>query len=48
MHEGLFQGWGAGAGQSRVFWLLGAGAARKKTGAGAAWEKSQEPKPLIN
>ena len=29
------------------FWLLGAGAARKKIpGAGAAWEKNQEPEPL--
>ena len=43
------QGWGAGAG--RVFWPLGAGAARKnipgagassekKSGAGAAWKKN--------
>ena len=31
------------------FWPLGAGAARKKipgAGAGAAWEKNQEPEPL--
>ena len=29
------------------FWPLGAGAARKKIpGAGAAWEKNQEPEPL--
>ena len=31
------------------FWHLGAGAARKKipgAGAGAAWEKNQEPEPL--
>ena len=37
---------GAGAG---CFWPLGAGAgaARKKIpGAGAAWEKNQEPEPL--
>ena len=35
------QGWGAGAGRSRLFWLLEAGAARKKTVAGAvaAWKK---------
>ena len=37
--------WEAGLGsrsRSRVFWLLGAGAAwRKKTGAGAAWKKSK-------
>ena len=32
--------------RSRVF-LAGAGAARKKIpGAGAAWEKNQEPEPL--
>ena len=30
------QGWGAGAGRSWVFWLLGAG---------AAWKKNQEPEP---
>ena len=41
------QGWGAGVGAG-CFWLLGAGAARKKTGAGAAWKKSQEPEPLKN
>ena len=34
------QGWGAGAGRSRVFLK------KKKTGAGAAWKKSHEPKPL--
>ena len=29
------------------FWPLGAGAAGKKiAGAGAAWEKNQEPEPL--
>ena len=33
--------------QDLVFWPLGAGAARKKmSGAGAAWEKNQEPEPL--
>ena len=34
-----------------VYWPLGAGAgATRKTipGAGAAWEKNQEPKPLEN
>ena len=31
---------------ARCFWPLGAGAARKKIpGAGAAWEKNQEPEP---
>ena len=35
----LTQGWGAGV------WLLGAGAARKKHGAGADWKKSQELEP---
>ena len=39
------QGWGAGAG---CFWLLGAEAAWKKPGAGAAWKKSREPEPLKN
>ena len=42
------QGWGAGAKSgARCFWLLGAGAAWKKPGAGAraAWKKSREPAP---
>ena len=46
---GLMQGWGAGAGRSRVFlapWSRSR--LRKKTGAGAAQKKSQEPEPLKN
>ena len=36
----LGQGWGAGAGRSRVFWLFGAGAAwKKKSGPGAGAAK---------
>ena len=48
-----YQGWGAvvraGVGRSRVFFApWSQSRLRKKTEAGAAWKKSQEPEPLKN